>query len=717
VNLFPQPNGVSNGDGTAQYTTSFNAKSNENYNMYRMDYRISAKDSLYMRYVYNTANRLSARPVPIWGERAETAPHFVVFSETHVFSGTTLNDFRVAYNRVFAAAYAATFAKLDPSTTIVPGQELARIQFAGLAGSGGQLPELGTDSNRPQDFPQNTFQETETFSTTRGSQSLKFGVDVERVQINLSQTSGQTRGTERFGGLASLLAGTPTSITLTLPGGNFFERGFRRTIFGWFVQDDYRIRSNLTLNLGLRQDIYTTPTEVNGLSGQLINLTDPKETQGQPFISPKKAFSPRLGVAWDPFGDGKTSVRMGAGIYYNPVDGRAYYNASLGGNLFLNSVQISNPPFPNPLQGGRTGTVPAPAVNTLQYHLNNPTTYNYNFEVQRQLTRTLNLRAAYVESISYHLLRLVYWDTRIPTIQPDGSKLFPSSGPLKNPNFGSISYLPSDGHSNYNGLQTSLQQTLWAGAQFQISYIWSKALSTSDQAIPGTSQTTPSSVLDPDDQRSDYARSVYDERQRIIFNGSYQLPFARALHGSVAKAILGGWSINGIYSYGSGHPITILDGFNNSLTGDTNNPDRPNLNPGFRGSLTEGVTAGCGPVDPITRQQLIPAGQPLHTVARWFDPCAFSLSPAGTFGNLGRTTVIGPGTNDVDFTLARDISLSESKKLEFRWEMFNMLNHAQFYAPNQAIFNSGRNYNGSAGQITSTIGANRQMQLGLKLIF
>src|SRR5262249_12665883 len=160
----------------------------------------------------------------------------------------------------------------------------------------------------------------------------------------------------------------------------------------------------------------------------------------------------------------------------------------------------------------------------------------------------------------------------------------------------------------------------------------------------------------------------------------------------LAKKILDGWAINGIYTYGSGLPIDISDGFNNSTDGDSNNPDRPNLNPGFSQNPIHGVTAGCSG---------IPAGQKLRTADRWFDPCAFSMSPSGTFGNLGRDTVTGPGTNEVDFGLVKSTAITERMKLDFRWELFNLLNHAVFAIPNLNVFSSTRTYSGSAGVITT----------------
>ena len=233
-------------------------------------------------------------------------------------------------------------------------------------------------------------------------------------------------------------------------------------------------------------------------------------------------------------------------------------------------------------------------------------------------------------------------------------------------------------------------------------------MSNTDQAVAQTSQRTASSTMNPFNLDQDYSLSAYHEPRRLSLNGNYQLPFARGANNSVVKKILGGWALNGIYTYGAGLPINMLDGFNNSTDGDSQLPDRPNLNPGFSQNPTSGVTAGCPGV---------PAGHKLHTPNLWYDPCAFSLSPTGTFGNLGRNTVMGPGTNQIDASLVKSTAINERMKLDFRFEVFNLLNHPVFAIPNLNLFTSATARNGSAGVISNTLIDNRDMQFGLKLIF
>jgi carboxypeptidase family protein/TonB-dependent receptor-like protein len=706
VNLYPQPNGRNHGDGTADNITNFSASGTEDYAMERMDFRLSDKDNFYWRYVFNPAQAVDPRPVPIFTLSSTSTNHFVVLSETHVFSGTSLNDFRFSFNRAVRGRDSLPLTTIPSSLSFVPGQVIGALRYQ-TGGSGTlQLSELGTDQGGANLYSQNLFDGTETFSTVRGAHSLKFGVELERSQLNMF-VARSARGSYLFGGLTDLLAGRPNQFDLLIVDNESNpERGWRRILFSWFVQDDFRLRPNLTLNLGLRHEFLTAPTEVNGRTGNLRSPSDPKNTPGPPFIPPKLNFSPRVGMAWDPTGSGKTSVRLGAGVFYNQVVARTWIFDAFNNADYLKSFSLVNPPFPN----AATSNFPQQlrATNSMPFHPNTPTSIHYNLEVQRQLAPTLSVRAGYIGASAYNNIRAVEANLAAPQILPDGSKFWPAGAPLTNPNFSRMSGSRSDSTSNYNGLQVSVLKSIAAGLQFQASYTYSKTLSDADEITSGQTNSTAPSALDPLDLSRDYSLSAYDQRHTLVLNGLYQMPWERRLSSKLVKATLGGWSINGIFTYGSGLPVDILAGFNNSRDRDANNPDRPNLAAGFSNNPIHGVTAGC---------QGVPAGQKLHTPDRWFDPCAFELSPAGTLGSLGRNTVTAPGFSDVDFTIVKATPLAETKKLEFRAEFFNLFNHANFLVPNMSVFSSSRARSGASGQITATSIDNRDIQLGLKLIF
>jgi len=635
-----------------------------------------------------------------------TANHFIVLSETHILSGTSLNEFRFAFNRTNPDEISLPTVPIDPSLSFIPGRSFGTIAFnAAVTSATAQLSSLGSNANYPVLWPQNLFEATETYSVVRGAHSLKFGFDLERIQFN-GWSATNSNGTYTFGGLLPLLAGQATQFQAYIIGQNSNpERGYRRVFFGGFAQDDYRVRPNLTLNLGLREEFFTSPSEVNGRTANLRNITDPHSTLGPPFETKKINLAPRLGLAWDPTGSGKTSVRLGAGLFFNQIDGHVYEQYSNDAR-FSASYVINNPPFPNGLANGYSPQLQA--ENVVQYHLNTPAVIQYNLDVQRQLLPSLSLRLGYIGSYGYHMTSISAEDIRVAQILPDGSRFFASSAPLINPNFSQIAELLADAHMNYNAFQAVLQKTLAAGLRFQFAYTFSKTLSDSDSSSNQQINSTSAGTLDIHNIGRDYGHSAYDQRHIIVANAQYQMPWDKRLNGRLARGFLGGWAVNGIASYGSGLHFDILDGFNNSQNTDKNVPDRPNLTPGGSNNPIEGATAGCSG---------IPAGQKLGTPNRYYDPCAFQLSPAGTFGNLGRNTVTAPNLFDVDFTWVKSLALTEKKKLEFRAEFFNLLNHANFGVPANSVFNSSRSYNGNAGVITSTATDAREIQLGLKLAF
>jgi carboxypeptidase family protein/TonB-dependent receptor-like protein len=713
--LWPLPNGPNFGDGTAQYVVNFSSPTTEDYTMERMDFRLSDKDDFFWRYVYDPSSNAIPRPVPTFINESEQRNYFAVLSETHIFSGSALNDFRFSFNRSYTFGGTSAVIPIDPSLSFVPGQPMGVINFTNgnSIGGGSALSQVG--SNFPLGpFVLNLFQESEAFTLIRGAHTLKFGGDFTRSQLNTIQ--GGSYGQWTFnGGLTGLLTATPSILAgafigPTPNGGtSTVVRGFRRNEVGWFIQDDYRISSRLTLNLGFRHEFFSDPVEVNGLNASLHNVTDPVATVGPAFDTAKLNFAPRVGLAWDPTGSGKTSVRLGAGVYYNQVDNRTWNKLSADDSVFLASFSIRNPTtFPR-VPPNTAIPLSTQKEQTVEWQLATPTVIHYGLDLQRQITPTLSAQLGYVGSYGYNETYVAHQDIRIATILPDGRKFFAANSPFVNPNFSTIEQLRAGTSSNYNGFQAMLQKTAGFGLVFQVSYSLSKALSEADEAQNlSVNNGGIYTVMDATNLGSGYGRSSYDQRQNLVFNGQYRMPWDHLLNGRLSKAALGGWEVNGIYSYGTGLPLNINLGFNNSQNGDPTAPDRPNLAPGFSHNPTSGVTAGC---------QGIPGGQKLGTPNRWYDPCAFTLSPLGTFGNLGRDTLNGPNFNQVNFTLVKNTPLTERKRLEFRAEFFNLFNHAGFGLPNQLVFSSARIHTGSEGVITSTTSRGRQIQLGLKLTF
>jgi hypothetical protein len=344
---------------------------------------------------------------------------------------------------------------------------------------------------------------------------------------------------------------------------------------------------------------------------------------------------------------------------------------------------------------------------------------HYNLEIQRQLTPTLSFRTGYVGSHGYNMAYVAAVNGDIPLIAADGTKYWDGSTFRYNPNFTDITQLRTGGQSNYNGWQMQLQKALSSGLQLQASYTLSKSHSDSDAISNSQIRTVNPNAMDVDDLDRDYSYSAFDQRHTLVLNGLYRMPWDDLLNSGVARKVLGGWSVASIFMYGSGFPMNIEVGYNRSLNNDDNIPERPDLNPGFSNNPIEGVTAGCGPVNPQTGQTLIPAGQKLGTPDRWYDPCAFALPAEGTFGNLGRNTVRGPKLYNVDFTLMKTTPLwGERANLEFRTEFFNLLNNTFFATPVRPVFDEdAEGYAGASGRISETWNQGREIQFGLRLIF
>ncbi|OFW27784.1 MAG: hypothetical protein A3J28_16060 [Acidobacteria bacterium RIFCSPLOWO2_12_FULL_60_22] len=715
LDLIPLPNGRNFGDGIGELVSDFSSPKTENYSMQRMDFRLSDKDSFYWRYVFNPSDAVVPRPNPTFIDGEVRTNHFVALSETHIFSGAALNEFRFGFNRTDAGTITGPL-DFHPELAFAPGRGFGTIRFRQATGQGTQaITEFGTSGARPQFFPQNLFQLTDTFSYIQGAHTVKFGADFQRIRLNTKNASRE-RGEYQFTqGLPGFLAGRANRLIFHGIGPMFNgtlistkERGWRRILFGWFVQDDIRVSSRLTLNLGFRHEFFTSPVEVNGRSGNLIDVArDAATTPGPPFQTKKALFAPRLGVAWDPTGSGKTSIRGGAGLFYNHVDGRTFYGQSGSDACCRAEFDIRNPSF-FPFVDQSTLPAGERSTGSVQNDLDAPSVVHYSLEIQRELVPTVSVRAGFIGSHGYNMANLVAPNLAVPQILADGTKFFPANAEVHNPAWSEITQLQSKARSNYNSFQLEIQKAFSRGLQMKAAYTYGKNLANADSISTSQILTTPAVSMDPFDLDRDYGRSVYDQRHTWVLNGRYQMPWDHLLTSGLAKGLFGGWAVNGIFQYGSGFPSNIQLGFNRSRDQNTEDTDRPDLAPGAGNDPHEGVTAGCPGVQP---------GQKLGTPDRWFDPCVFTLPAVGTYGNLARNTVTGPNFVNVDMGLTKDTPLGERMSLQFRAEFFNIINHANFGRFLNLIFANANARNGNAGRINETVTHGREIQFGLKLTF
>jgi hypothetical protein len=361
----------------------------------------------------------------------------------------------------------------------------------------------------------------------------------------------------------------------------------------------------------------------------------------------------------------------------------------------------------------------------VQANAKTPTVEKWNLAIEQQLTRTMSLRVGYVGSFGYHQVISEDPNSIAPQIctpispastctaggvassgapasvasqsqVPVGATYIPV-GTRPNPELGAGFFWYTRGTSSYNALQLDVTKHFTRGLQFRANYTWSKSLDINSAPTGAQANNEAQMVLDRFDLRKDWGPSALNVAQQVHLMGSYELPFGHGRYwlangGRVEDTLIGGWTFNTITTLMSGFPLTPQDGSNRSGDGDTRNPDRPSLATGFSGPIVEG------------------------NPTQWFNPNAFVLPAPGTFGNLGRGTLRGPGLVGMDVSLFKDTKLSEKVGMQFRAECFNVLNHTNFNTPNLTVFSGGA-VNPTAGQISATATPSRQIQFGLKLIY
>ena len=686
LDLYPLPNGRDFGNGTAEYRYESKNPTRENFYQGRADYNFSQADSLFFRATSDGATQSIVSGFPDYGISSVSRNKFFTGEYKRILTSSLLNTARFSHSRLqFGQLPVAPSA---PSLAAIPGQDaIAVFSVTGLTALGGVSTNPSTN---------NAFYWTysDDLSYSKGRHLFKVGGLVEHLRTN-KLTATNIRGSFTFPSLARLLSGTPSRFVGVLPGAQL-ERVRPNTLFGFYVQDDFRATDRLTLNLGLRYEFYTMPVDRNGFDSELRNIvTDATFTVGGPFAKNPSLgnVAPRVGFAWDVAGNGMTAVRGGAGVYHD-TDGP--FNSSFGiSNFsppFASSTTITNPAFPLPsLNGGAV----AVSARTLDYNIKQPYGITYNVSVQREVGGGLVAMAGYAGSRGRNLMTAIEANPNVPQILADGTEFFPANATRRNPNFGPIDYRTNGGRSVYNSLQTAVQKRFSRNYQVQVSYTLSKAMDNTQAQLGADANNTSVYAQDPYNRDADWARSDFDIRHVLTSNFVWELP------GPSTSALFGGWQMNGIVTARTGVPFTpALGGTNWSRSGNTSGQDRPNLSPG------------------VNVNNLILGGP-----NQYFDPSGFVLQPAGFLGNAGRNILTGPKYFMTSLSLVKNNKigfLGSGGGVQIRLEVFNLLNHANFATPNRVVFAAaaaGESPLPTAGQITRTVTTSRQLQLGVKLLF
>src|SRR5262245_12398648 len=596
LSMYPLPNGRDLGNGTAEYRYESQSPTPQTFYQGRVDYNLTQNDSFFFRFTADGADQSVVQGLPQFGTNSESQNNALTVEYKRILTSAILNTARFSHSRL-------EFEQLPvgpstPELAQIPGQDIIAVfSTAGLTALGGAATNPSTNNAYYWTY-------SDDLSYSRGRHFLKFGALIEHLRTN-KLTATNSRGTYTFPNLTRFLAASPSRFVGVIPGAEL-ERVRPNTLFGLYAQDDYRITDRVTLNLGLRYEFYTMPRDANGFDSALQNLfTDTAFTVGGPFAKNPSLhnIAPRLGFAWDMHGDGRASVRGGAGMYYD-TDGP--FNSAFGiSNFsppFASTTTINNPAFPQPALSGGAITV---SPRTLDYNIKQPYGVTYNASFQQELRGGLVGMVGYAGSSGRNLLTAIEGNPFVPQILPDGTEFFPAGAPRRNPAWANIDYRTNGGKSQYHSLQAVVQKRFSHGYQFQVSYTLGKARDNTQAQLAADANNSSVYPQDPYNRDDDWARTDFDIRHILTTNFVWELP------GQNKNWLIGGWQLNGIVTSRSGVPFTpALGGTNWSRSGNTSGQDRPNLRPG---------------VDP---DSLI-TGNP----NQYFDPSGFELQPQGFLGN------------------------------------------------------------------------------------
>ena len=732
--LYPVPNGAILGNGdTALFTFAGQQVVNENFVTTRVDHKFSGKDSLFGTYVFDRTPYSAPDGMNNVELGSLSSRQIVAAEETHSFAATFVNALRFGFNHEAVnnnqSLRAINPAAADSSLASFAGRDAAQVQIAGTAlmpGGVGGLPTYLYRWNSYQFFDDAFF--------NRGTHSIKFGAAAERMLLQAEALTDPS-GIWQFGGVPQFLTNNPKrfqgGIASTLS-----PRDLRQTVFGVYLQDDWRWKPNLMLNLGLRYEMATIPTEIHGKLANLRNLTDATPHLGDPFFNSNpttKNLEPRIGFAWDPLRNGKMAIRGGAGVFDVLPLPYQFILLVTQASPFFQYTSIKNPgagtffdgvlpPFPaNKLR--ETYTDPNPKRNYVT---------QWNMNVQYQLTPSVAAMVAYVGSRGVHQpFRVDDADMALPTRTSAGYVWNPSASRL-NDNYGSIRGMFYQGRSYFNALELQLAKRMSHGFQLQGTFTWGKSVDTSSATVAGDAFGNSISSLNWFDMRLTRGLSDFSVGRTLVVNGTWAVPTSKSFSGP-ARWATDGWELGLILTVSDGVPFTPTWGTGDDPAETQNNDDWafPNRLPG------PGCSSLTNPGNPNnyikTQCFAIPTAP---NAAFWNANCdpapptapgpidPASLQCFNLRGNAGRNILIGPGITNLDFSIFKNNRIkriSENFNVQFRAEMFNILNHPNFALPtvpdNSDIFLSDGTLSGGAGLLTRTTIPERQIQFAIKFIF
>jgi len=730
LNLWPTPlPSAQDFSGISQFFSSPLQTISEDFGTARFDHIFSQRDSLAAVYTADDGRDLTATPLnPFSSDILTLREQVLSLEETHIFSPSLLNTARIGFSR---AGYFFT-GEPTPGTPaanvpgLLVGHPVGAVVVGGSAASNpqAQLGLAGSNNGSNLHIARNLFTYEDRLTWKRGRHQLSFGAWFQRFQSNEKIALSQF-GQATFTSLQTFLQGTASTFLFD-PAPTAMNW---RSLFGAFYAEDVvRLSPKLSLSLGFRAEFSTGWNEAHGRAANYTFSNGVISTQphiGDSLFTVNNAKflpQPRIAIAWSPF-SAKTVFRAGLGMYNDLQDAlgyRADQNAPFNPVYSIPSFAVSSFPI--------DPAAPVPSTAKLvpggvQPDMKTPTLISYSLRIQQQLSPNMSLTVGYVGSHGYHELIGIDANEPFPVICPASPcpATYPATFPVgiantpvpagtyfvptttrANPAIANTWTWFSEGDSSYNALQVDVNRRFSGGLSLRGVYTFSKVLDDGDSLNATTSGGGPALASNPFNLRSDWALGTFDIRHIAVVNATYALPvghgkrFLGGLEG-FGNAVASGWTVNSIVTLQGGFPFSPQLSYNPSNNGDTRNPVRPFANPAFTGPVI------------------------LGNPTQWFNPAAF-LAPANTaanggfYGNIGRDTLIGPGLATWDFSVLKDMRIRERLNLQFRAEIFNLLNRANFNQPNAVVFTPS-GVSPTAGVITSTTTTSRQVQFGLKLLW
>ena len=712
INAWPAPSpGAPDFGGISEAFNNPLQTIRDDFGTARLDHIFSLKDSLSAIYTIDDSADFTPTSTNSYSTDVESLREQVAsLEETHVFSPTLLNTARVGFSR---AGYFFT-GEPTPGTPaaslpgFLAGRPIGAIVVGGSAASNptAQLSLAGSNNGSNLDIARNLFTYEDRVSFTKGRHQINLGAWFQRLRSNENLALSQY-GQATFTSLQTFLQGTASTL---LYDPTPTPLGWRSWFGALYAEDVIRARPNLTLTLGFRDEFTSgwneahgrasTYTFPNGIISNQPAIGDSAFTVNNAKFLPQ----PRVAVAWSPFSNSRaTVIRAGFGMYNDLQDALGYrtdQNAPFNPTYSLPNQPVSQLPILP------TAAVPATAKlvpGGTQPDLKTPALVSWSFRIQQEITPDTALTIGYVGSHGYHELIGIDANEPFPVICPASPcpATYPATFPAglagtqvpagtyyvptatrANPTIANTWTYFSEGDSSYNALQVDLNHRFSGGFSLRGAYTRSKTIDDGDSLNATTSGGEPALASNPFNLRTDRGLANFDVRNVAVINASYVLPFR------------GGWTVNSIVTMQGGFPFTPQLSYNPSNNGDSRNPVRPFVNPAFTGPVI------------------------LGSPNQWFNPAAFLAPPnnSGFYGNLGRDTLVGPGAAAWDFSLLKETSIREKLRLQFRAEVFNLLNRANFNTPNAVVFTPA-GVSPTAGVITSTSTTSRQIQFGLKFLW